>query len=273
MVFEYEIKSPTDIKSFLLEKGFSIRSVNKLLLTKNVYVNGKRYDGDYNLKSGDKLKAVFSEESSVKPVDKPIEIVYEDEYFLVVNKPKGLITAPSKRHYEDSLSGRVFAYLSKGTDKSGVHAVNRLDIDTCGLVVFAKSGHVHKLLSETEITKKYRFTVKGILSEKQGVIDKNIERIEGSVKRCVSDSGKRAITKYKVIGENENTSVIEAELVTGRTHQIRVHFSSIGHPLVGDKLYGDGEGEFDLCSYSIAFAFLYNKKEYVFNTDKSGQYS
>ena len=264
MVFEYEIKSPTDIKSFLLENGFSLRSVNKLFSTKSVYVNGKRYDGDYNLKIGDKLKAVFDEDSSVKPVDKPIDIVFEDEYFLVVNKPKGLITAPSKRHYEDSLAGRVFNYLLKGENKSGVHAVNRLDLDTCGLVVFAKSGHVHKLASETEITKKYRFTVSGILDKKQGVIDKNIQRIEGSVKRCVSENGKSAITKYKVIGENGNTSVIEAELITGRTHQIRVHFASIGHPLMGDKLYGDGKGEFDLCSFFISFVYPFNKKEYFF---------
>ena len=265
MNFNYTVKTPTDIKSFLLENGFSIRKANKLLLTKNIYVNGKRYDGDYKLNSGDRLKVVFNEVSSVKPVDKPIETVYEDEFFLVVNKPKGLATIPSKRHYEDSLSGRVLSYLNKSGGKTGVHAVNRLDIDTCGLTVFAKSGHVHKIASETEIIKKYRFTVKGILAEKQGVIDKPIDRTEGSVKRFVSDSGKRAITKYRVIREDGNSSVVEAELVTGRTHQIRVHFAFIGHPLIGDKLYGDGEGEFDLCSFYMRFVYPSNKKEYIFD--------
>ena len=265
MVFNYQIKENIDVKSFLLKQFYSNRIINQLFLCKNkILVNDKTYS-DFNLKVGDRLTIILEEISNVLPSDKEIEIAYENEFFIVVNKPKGLSTIPSKRYYEDNLAGRIQNYYLNNNIKAGIHAVNRLDFLTSGLVIFAKSQYIHSLFSKTDIVKKYRCTVKGILNNKSGIIDKRIAReSENAIKRTVCYNGQKAITKYKVIEEINGNSKLDIELLTGRTHQIRVHLSSIGHSLVGDTLYGDGVGDFDLCSYYLAFNFLLNNKEYIF---------
>lgn len=273
MIVQYVIKENTDIKSFLLNQDFSLNIINRLLLEKNnIFINDKVYNGDYKLKPNDKLKIVLEDkESSVKKVNKEIDIIFEDELFLAVNKPKGLATIPSIRHYEDNLSGRVAYYFK---DKNiGIHPINRLDINTSGIVVFAKSQYMHSLVSKGKINKKYYALVEGIFSEKDGIINEKIERENlNDIKRIVSKNGKEAITKYKVISSENNKSLLDIELLTGRTHQIRVHMSHIGHPLVGDVLYNENAKNYDefyLCAYKIRFFCSYNEKEYTFCLDKT----
>ncbi len=267
MKFKYIVDEEAVIKSFLIKKEFSLTIINKLLTEKtNIFINGKVYNGNYKLKTKDSIEIILEEKTNVKPINKEIDIVFEDELFLVVNKPKGLVTIPSKRHFEDSLAGRVANYfIGKNI---GIHIINRLDINTCGLIVFAKSQYIQSIMAKEKIEKKYYAKVYGILNEKEGIIDKKIDReSKGSVKRIISENGKRAITKYKVILEENDSSLLDIELLTGRTHQIRVHMSNISHPLIGDTLYNeycDSDKDFYLCAYSIKFKCRYNNKEYCF---------
>ena len=270
MILTYEIDTPTDIKSVLVKKGFSNNLISALLLEKkNIFINGKKYTTDYLLNKGDNLRIVLEDQpSSLIPVEKDIKIVFEDEFFLVVNKEKGLTTIPSKRHYSDSLAGRVAYYYQKNKICAGIHILNRLDKETAGLVVFAKNGYTHYALSKEKITKKYRCTATGIFEKKQGEINANIKResING-VKRIVDKSGQSAITVYKVVGERDGDSQLSVSLKTGRTHQIRVHLSYIGHPLKGDALYNENAkdyNDFDLTSYHISFYCPINGEIYSF---------
>lgn len=265
----FEIKKESDVKNFLIEKGFSRKQISKLLLEKkNVYINNKPYSVDCSLRCGDTLSVEFNEEiTSVIPVDKDIEKVYEDEYFLVVNKPKGLATIPSKRHFDDSLSARVLSYYRKNNLEMGIHVVNRLDYLTCGLVVFAKSGFIHQQTSKIKINKKYHALTSGTFDEKEGVINLKIEKSKDGVKRIISDNGKDALTLYKVIKETEGNSLLEVTPKTGRTHQIRLHLATISHPLVGDTLYNPNaktDDNFYLCSCYLDFTLPLNGKRYVF---------
>lgn len=273
MIFEYTIEKDIDIKSFLLENNFSLNIINKLLLCRDsIFINGTHYVKNFNLRCGDKLKVVLSEEkSNVKPIGKNIDIVYEDELFLAVDKPKGLVTIPSRAHADDSLAGRVAYYYEKNKIESGIHVINRLDIGTSGIVVFAKSKYIHQLTAKGKIEKRYLCLVDGEIKNESGVIDKGINREkEESIKRVVSGNGKRAITKYKVIKRENGRTLLDIELLTGRTHQIRVHMSYIGYPLTGDVIYNDNynDGEYYLCAYKIAFYCPYNNKNYCFEVKK-----
>lgn len=271
MVLEYKINEKIDIKSFLLKNSFSLNIVNKLLNEKsNIFINNNVYTNNYTLNFGDTLKVVITDEkSTVIPIKKDIDIVYEDEYFLVVNKPKDLATIPSFSHYENNLAGRVLNYFNSQNYNIGIHIVNRLDYATCGIVVFAKNKFIHQLMSKVEICKKYRCVAKGIFENDNGIINAKIDRIStSSIKRAVLASGKTAITKYNVISTDGNNTLLDIELLTGRTHQIRVHMLHIGHPLIGDTLYGDTQNppsSFYLCSYFISFTFPINNKQYFFD--------
>lgn len=270
MIIEYIISKQTDIKTALEEKELSKTLITSLLSEKkDIFINGKAYQNDYNLKEGDRLKIIINDKpSSLIPVEKDIEIIYEDDLFLIVNKEKGLSTIPSKLHFADNLAGRVAFYYQKNKICAGIHIINRLDKETGGLIVFAKNGYIQYVTSKEKITKEYRCTVAGIFDNKQGEINANIKRESvNSIKRVVDKSGKQAITKYKVIGETNDTSLLSITLETGRTHQIRVHLSYIGHPLMGDALYNESAtdyNDFDLTSYHISFHCPINDKEYSF---------
>lgn len=265
MILSFDVSSDCELKSFLLENGFSKRQVSCLLLEKdNIFINGKVYEKDFLLNKGDKVKITLNEKTTVNPVDKPIDVFFEDEYLLVVIKESGLVVIPSKAHFFDSLAGRVLNYFNQKNENCGIHVVNRLDKDTSGLVIFAKSSFVHFSLSKTEIIKKYKALVSGVLERSSGEINAKIIKSNSGIKREISEKGQSAKTLYKVIGvENEN-SLVDIELKTGRTHQIRVHFKSINHPLVGDTLYGGSKGRFYLNCYYMSFVLPINNKRYEF---------
>lgn len=263
MDLEFIVEEDIELKEFLRRKNFSKRFISKLLLEKtDIYINGTVYSKNYMLKKGDKVKIQTKESTVVKSVEKEIEIVFEDEYILVVNKPKDLVVIPSRLHYEDSLAGRVLNYLQKTKQNQAIHIVNRLDYLTSGLVIFAKSSIVQYELSKTKIQKKYLCLVDGVVEKKNGTINLKISKSNNGIKREVSDEGKPSITEYKVIKEENGKSLVEVNLLTGRTHQIRVHFSYVNHPLCGDTLYGGSEGEFFLKSYYLSFTLPLNGKHY-----------
>ena len=193
------------------------------------------------LHAGDVVLLEWSEDSDIVPADIPLSIVYEDDTLLVVNKGPGMIIHPTAHGAYDTLVNAVAGYFQKNQINAGIHPIYRLDRNTTGLVVVAKSakGQYDLSHSHDQIYREYVALISGHMKEKQGRIDRPIGRKPGSiVEWMVRDDGKRAVTDYEVIGEAEDYSLLRIHLLTGRTHQIRVHFQSLGHPLLGDDLYG-----------------------------------
>lgn len=166
-------------------------------------------------------------------------IFYEDAYLLIVNKPAGMLVHPTVKEDGSTLYNYVGRYYAKQGLAHNIHPVSRLDRNTSGLVIFAKEPQIQFLLSKQEVCKKYLAVVTGILPSDSGCIEAPIARKEGSIiERCVDPSGKYARTDYKLISHHGDLSLLEVQLHTGRTHQIRVHMAHIGCPLCNDNLYG-----------------------------------
>ena len=181
--------------------------------------------------------------SLIIPSDEPIDIVYEDEDLILLNKKGDMVVHPSYAHYKDSLSNALAGYYKKTGQEHVMRVIGRLDRETSGLIIFAKNRHSASILSRKSERmsrrKEYLALCSGIFETKEGTVDAPIERIPGQrMIREVRDDGKRSITHYKVEKEFQNFSLVRLKLDTGRTHQIRVHMSYIGHPLLGDNLYG-----------------------------------
>ena len=235
------------INSILInELDFSNRLLSKLIKQKLVLVNNKIFDTRNSFSVGDIITINFDFEednSNIVPIKMDLDIVYEDEWFLVLNKPPKIAIHPSILHFEDSLSNGVKYYFDKIKLKKKIRPVNRLDSNTSGLVIFAKCEYVQECLSKQMqkgiFKKEYLCLVLGKLNNLKGTIDLPISRKENSIiERCVNSNGQKSITHYEVLKEYKDFSLIKCKLETGRTHQIRVHFSYIGHPLLGDTLYG-----------------------------------
>lgn len=225
---------------------FSNRLFSKLVNGRYIFLNGKNIDTRLSPKEKDILTIDLNykeENSNIIAIKMNLDIVYEDEGLLILNKPAGVAVHPSIEHYDNSLaSGVKYYFESKGIAKK-IRPVNRLDLNTSGLIVFAKNEYIQESLirqmKNNIFKKEYLAIVDGYLENKKGIIDEPIARKENSIiERCVSKNGKSAITEYEVIKEKDNYSLIKCKLLTGRTHQIRVHFAYIGHPLIGDTLYG-----------------------------------
>lgn len=227
-------------------RAFSRRIIKTVKYDDNITINGEPVTVRAELKEGDELSIHFPDEvrgPMLHPVHKPLEILFENEAVIVVNKPAELATIPSIHHLDDSLSNRLIAYYDENDIASTAHIVTRLDVDTSGIVLIAKNQLSHSILGqkqeERKIHRTYVALVEGLLKEKKGTIQNPIGRKAGSIiEREVHPEGKKAITHFEVLAEAEDRSLVEITLETGRTHQIRVHFSYIGHPLMGDELYG-----------------------------------
>ncbi|MBQ8381226.1 MAG: RluA family pseudouridine synthase [Clostridia bacterium] len=241
------------------EMGISVTLLKKVKYG-GVFINEENVHMRATVREGDRILVRLPEEKSdgIRPIEMPLDIVYEDEYIIAVNKPRDMPTHPSKGNSLPTLAEGLMAYF----DGSFVfRAINRLDRDTSGIVIVAKDAFTaDKLSSQMKsfgYSKKYYAVISGIPKEKSGVIDAPIERVcEGNMKRCVRPDGKRALTEYTVIAtDGKERSLCEVTLHTGRTHQIRVHMAYIGHPLYADFLYGeriDGES-YKLHAREISF--------------------
>ncbi len=213
------------------------------------------------------------ENGNILPKKMELSFVEEEEAYLVINKPAGIPVHPSLLHYEDSLSNGVAFYFQQIGLQKKIRPVNRLDKDTSGLVLFAKNEYVQEALIRQMKTKDFQkiyiAIVEGFLEEKQGSICAPIARKENSIiERCIASSGAPSITHYKVLQEGIINgfpiSVVKCSLETGRTHQIRVHFRSLGHPLLGDDLYGGNHNLLQrqaLHSYQISFLHPVTQKQ------------
>jgi 23S rRNA pseudouridine1911/1915/1917 synthase len=226
--------------------NLSGRIVTGLKKRDNIFLNGRPAFSNVKVKSGDIVSVDIGreEKQDIEPEDIPIDIIFEDKDLLIVNKQPGLIVHPTKGHPCGTLSNGVIFHWRKAGEDSIVRLVNRLDRDTSGLLIIAKNQFSHqamaKQMDQNKIEKRYFSIVHGIPERDEGTIDLPIDRpARESIKRAVMDSGVRAVTHYRVICRYRNSSLLEIILETGKTHQIRVHLSHIGHPLFGDTLYGN----------------------------------
>lgn len=281
MLLNYVVSSDKykNINQILIQEfNLSARLQRKLILSKQIFCNNIFVDTRSLVKVGDiiSVNLNFEEDNdNIVPTQIELNIVYEDDCFLILNKPVGIAVHPSMLHYNDSLSNGVKFYFDEINLHKKIRPVNRLDFNTSGLIVFAKNEYVQecliKQMANKEFTKEYLAIVNGIFDKKSGIIDLPIARKENSIiERCVSKSGQNAITEYEVLQEYDNMSLVKCILKTGRTHQIRVHMSAIGHPLIGDSLYGSVSNLIDrqaLHSYKISFIHPISKKRITLLSD------
>ena len=235
-----KIEKGITIEKFL--KHFSKNYISNLKQNPiGVLVNKKPEKLNYTLKENDVLSILKEPKITTTSVIKtniPLDIVYEDDDILAVNKPSNISTIPSKRHFETSLAGMVLNNQSISTFR----AINRLDKEASGIVLIAKNSFISESLSNSIIEKTYYAIVENII-EKEIVIEKNIETLtdqqgKNILKRVISENGKKAITHVSPIETKNNMTLCKIQITHGRTHQIRLHLSSVGHALVGDWLYG-----------------------------------
>lgn len=240
---------PERLKDFLTEKGISRRIIGRTKFHGGTFlVNGHEVRVRESLKPGDNVQLNLPVEEpnpNLSATDAPLEILFEDDHYLIINKPVGLISVPSPAHRGDTVASRVkHYYLANDYRHKVVHIVTRLDRYTSGVMLVAKNMLAHsmmgQLLDERKLVKVYEAIVEGHLGEMKGMIDAPIARSPHSIiERMVGPNGKQSLTEYKMLGRLERElSHVRLLLHTGRTHQIRVHMSHLGHPLVGDDLYG-----------------------------------
>ena len=232
-------------------------SAQRLIEDGNILVNGKNVKVSYKIQENDKISVEIPEPKQIelKAQDIPIEIVYEDSDIIVVNKPKGMVVHPANGNPDGTLVNAIMAICKDslsgigGEIRPGI--VHRIDKDTSGLLIVAKNDNAHVKMSEQiknhEVKKTYIALVRGVFKENEATIDMPIGRsISDRKKMAVNKNGKDAITHIKVLKRFDKYTLLQVNIETGRTHQIRVHLSHIGYPIVGDYTYSNGKNEFDV---------------------------
>ncbi len=222
--------------------GFSEKLWKRIKWNGKILVNGsEHHNARLCLKAGDRVEFIWQERTRVVPAHLPLDILYEDDAFLIVNKPADMLIHPTHRDSRDTLVHAVAGYLARKNEKAGVHPLYRLDRDTTGVIVIAKSAKVqHDMThSHDQLYREYIAVIQGHLPARKGRIDKLLAQDPQHRGRWqVCSDGRPAVTEYEVLQKGPDCSLLKIHLLTGRTHQIRVHFASLGHPLLGDRLYG-----------------------------------
>ena len=240
--------------------------IQKLIKENMVRVNGMTVKSNFKLSASDQIEVEIPElkEPDILPENIPLDILYEDQDILVVNKPKGMVVHPATGHYTGTLVNAIMYHCKdnlsgiNGVMRPGI--VHRIDMDTTGSLLICKNDRAHQALAEQlkehSITRKYHAIVHGRLKEDEGTIDKPIGRhpIDRKKMSVHCTNGREAVTHYRVLKRFQQFTYIECQLETGRTHQIRVHMSSIGHPILGDQVYGLAK-----CPYKLQGQTLHAK--------------
>ena len=253
----------TENKNIRLDKALTILQndltrtmLQKLILEEKILVNGKAEKASYKTKENDVIEIpenIIPKEIELKAEDIPINIIYEDEDIIVVNKPKGMVVHPANGNPDGTLVNALMSICKDslsgigGEIRPGI--VHRIDKDTSGLLIVAKNDKAHLCLSEQiknrEITKNYVALVRGVIKENDATIDMPIGRsTKDRKKMAVRKDGKKAVTHFKVLQRFNGYTYLDIKIDTGRTHQIRVHLSEIGYPIVGDTVYSNGKNPF-----------------------------
>lgn len=257
--------------------------VQKLIKDNLVFVNDKHVKSSYLVKEGDFIKVNLPKPKELEIIseDIPIDIVYEDEDIAIINKPQGMVVHPAPGNYTGTLVNALLFHIRNLSSINGIirpGIIHRLDKDTSGLLIIAKNDKAHRILSENlkerKIKRVYISLVNGILSDDEGCINAPIGRHEVDRKKMTvtQKNSKEAITHYKVLDRYDKYTLIEVNLETGRTHQIRVHMAYINHPVIGDPVYSKCKNEFGLDkqmlhAYKIGFSHPSTGEYMEFKTD------
>ena len=264
MKFKYVINKKYDglsLIQFFNEFNLGKPKIHNIFNDKMLLVNGEYKNRNYILKENDILEIEYIEQRDFEPLSRKLDVVYEDDYLLIVNKPSNILVHPDDKSKNGTMVNVVsYYYQNKDLDLSIKYA-HRLDIDTTGLLIFVKDSltkaKIDSLISTHELKRYYLCLVEGKIKNKKGTINAPIGMDRHhKQRRRISNTGQEAITHYEVLKEFKKYSLVKVILETGRTHQIRVHMSSIGHPLLGDELYGcklQGYKRFMLHSHEVDF--------------------
>jgi len=237
--------------------------LQKLLKEQSVLVEEKPVKTNYKVNAGDRISLTLPEirEPEIMPEEIPLDIVYEDKDIILINKPKGMVVHPAAGHYSGTLVNGLMSPCRY--ELSGIHGVmrpgivHRIDMDTTGVLIVCKNDMAHNSISEQmkehSITRKYAAIVHGVLKEDEGTINAPIGRhpVDRKKMSINEKNGREAVTHYRVLERYRQFTYIECQLETGRTHQIRVHMASIGHPLLGDSVYGPAKCPFRLTGQTL----------------------
>lgn len=241
-----------------LEQNISREAIQRMVKTGKILVNGKQEKASYKTTVGDviTLEEEIPEEIELKPQEMPLDIIYEDEDMLVINKEKGIVVHPGNGNPDGTLANAVMAKckgsLSGIGGKIRPGIVHRIDKDTSGLIIVAKNDTAHlnlsKQIQDRKVKKTYIALVRGVIKENEATINMPIARSKTDRKKMAVDkNGKNAITHFKVLGRfKEKYTLLQINIETGRTHQIRVHLSYIGFPIIGDNVYSNGKNEWNV---------------------------
>ena len=270
------------IDAYLSEKleDVSRVSIQRLITNGKVFVNNKTVKASYKVQAGDMIQVEeeMPVDISIKAQNIPLDIIYEDKDIIVVNKPKGMVVHPANGNPDRTLVNAVMAICKDslsgigGQIRPGI--VHRLDKDTSGIIIVAKNDKAHINLSEQikehKVKKTYIALVRGIVKENEATINMPIGRSEKDRKKmAVTKKGKEAITHFKVLERYDKYTLLQVNIETGRTHQIRVHLSQIGYPIVGDEVYSNGKNEWNIkgqCLHAKSLEFVHpvtGKKMYL----------
>lgn len=282
MKLEYIVDNLTkyeNVKQVLKEEFLiSDRLIVKLKNSKQIYLNNDSVFVNQKIEINDNITVDLDfEETSdnIVPIKMDLDILYEDDGLLILNKPPFIPIHPSMDHFEDSLSNGVKYYFNSIDLKRKIRPVNRLDKNTSGIVIFAKNEYIQECLirqmKSGDFKKEYLALVDGIIDKEYQVINAPIARKENSIiERCVSENGDKAITEVKLLQTFNNYSLVKCNLKTGRTHQIRVHLSSIDHPILGDDLYGKKSELINrqaLHAYKVSFIHPLAKRKFEIDAE------
>ncbi len=244
MKLEHKAARNGRLSSFLREEmGMSAGLMNRLKWQEKLFVNGTPQHTDYPVQIGDVISVPLDEETPQYPAEHDsLTVLYEDAHLLAVDKPAGMLIHPSRSRLTGTLANCVLGYYQRTGQNSAFHPHTRLDRDTFGIVLLAKNAHIHRLLQETEMVKTYHALTFGAPQTDSGIIDAPIaRRALPSLLRFVSEAGKPSVTEYRVLERGQDICKLALRPITGRTHQLRVHCSYMGFPILGDPQYGSAE--------------------------------
>lgn len=260
MIFQADDDFDIRIDKWLSEhlENLSRSYIQNLIENNCILVNSGPVKSNYKVKENDKIEVILPPniEPEIAAEDIPLDIVYEDDDIIIINKPKGMVVHPAPGHYTGTMVNALMFHCKDNL--SGINGVlrpgivHRIDKDTTGLIVACKNDRAHMALSEQlrvhSITRKYRAIVHGVINENEGTVEGAIARHPVDRKKMTIDNikGRPAVTHFKVIERFKNYTYIECQLETGRTHQIRVHMKSLNHPVLGDEVYGPAK-----CPYKL----------------------
>lgn len=262
MKLEHQADRSGKLLSFLRrELRLSSTLVNRLKVQNAMFVNGVHVYTNHMVIPGDIVSVIIEEPTPEYPAEPyPLSILYEDEAVIAIDKPAGIMMHPSRSRNTGTLANYLTYYYQQTGQKCAVHPVSRLDRDTFGVVLLAKNAHTHARLCDAhlngQIQKTYHAAIWGHLPKDSGIIDLPIARVSPtSLFRCVREDGQRAITEFRVLEQTTRCSLVELHPKTGRTHQLRVHLSHLGCPMLGDPQYGTEESQ----NYSLPHGFQWQQ--------------